>query len=179
MEGLMARSMKNVVEDLEDTVNKNPDSRYFSRLADKYRKNGDIPRAIELCIDGLKRHPNYITGRIILGRCYLEQENYNDAVKEFTEVCKSDRRNPIALKMLADIFARQGFSEKAGDLYSILHSIDPYNSSINHLRSQYKGSGTTELFDILGIPIPKSSSTEASSSPSPRLHETSKFPSSI
>lgn len=139
------------VEYLEDKIKDKPNSLLFSRLADSYRKSGDVQKAISISIKGLETHPNYITGRIILGRCYLEQENFNDAIKEFTSVCKLDRRNQIAIKMLADVFSKQGMEEKAGDLYHILLNMDPENASLIHLAEVFSGTGRNNVFEILGV----------------------------
>jgi tetratricopeptide (TPR) repeat protein len=139
------------VEYLEEEIKSKPDSLLFSRLADSYRKSGDVQKAISISIKGLESHPGYITGRIILGRCYLEQENFNDAIKEFTGVCKLDRRNQIAIKMLADVFSKQGMEEKAGDLYQILLKMDPENVSLIHLAEVFSGTGKDNVFEILGI----------------------------
>jgi Tfp pilus assembly protein PilF len=56
---------------------------------------------------GLNRYPHNTTGRILLGRCYLEQQKYNEAIESFSAVCMADRRNQMAIKMLADIFVRR------------------------------------------------------------------------
>ena len=93
---------------LEEAYKTRPDSLLFARLADAYRKEGDVARAIELCISGLNLYPFYTTGRILLGRCYLEQQQLDAAAKEFTAVCSIDRRNHVAIKMLADIFIQKG-----------------------------------------------------------------------
>jgi pilus assembly protein FimV len=149
------RRAEHSASSLEVRYNNNPNSRFFSRVADAYRKEGDIARAIDICMKGLEAYPDYITGRIILGRCYLEQEKIDGAVQEFTRVCENDRKNHVAIKMLADIFARQGFENKAGDLYSMLLKMDPSNVSIKQLCSQYKPSGSIDLFEILGISAPQ------------------------
>ncbi|KMQ50283.1 hypothetical protein CHISP_2752, partial [Chitinispirillum alkaliphilum] len=141
------------VESLEKTLEENPQSRIFSRVADIHRKNGNIEHAIELCSQGLEVHSEYITGRIILGRCFLEQENYSKATEEFSRVCRIDPKNHVAIKMLADIYARQEQVEKAADLYNILLSIDPENDSVKNLSARYPSSGETDIFKILDIEI--------------------------
>ncbi len=136
---------------LEDKLKIKPNSLVFSRLADSYRKSGDVQQAISISVHGLESHPDYVTGRIILGRCYLEQENFNDAIKEFTKICQLDRHNQIAIKMLADIFSKQGMEEKAGNLYNLLFKMDPENPSLEHLITVFKGSNKSNLYEILGI----------------------------
>lgn len=135
---------------LESILESRPDSLLFARLADAYRQKGDIAQAIELCTKGLNRYPHYTTGRILLGRCYLEQQKYNEAVEEFSAVCMTDRRNQMAIKMLADIFVQQGMEERAGDLYALLLKMDPGNPTFVNLSSQYHSFGNSDLFTILG-----------------------------
>jgi tetratricopeptide (TPR) repeat protein len=138
---------------LEKRFRKSPESRLFSRLADNYRKVGNFSRAIELCLEGIQKHPDYVTGHIILGHCYFEQKKYNEAFEIFKKVCTIDRHNQIALKMLAEIFVRQNMNQKAGCIYQVLHNLNPYNKAIAKLVSQYPSDGITDLYDILGIEI--------------------------
>ena len=135
----------------ENKLKGNPRSLVFSRLADSYRKSGDIQQAVEVCSLGLKNHPRSTTGRIILGRCYLEQEKFKEAIGEFIRVIEADHRNQMALKMLADVYARQGLKEKAGDVYSFLRAMDPENRSIVNLCANFIGTGQTDIFQILGL----------------------------
>jgi tetratricopeptide (TPR) repeat protein len=148
---MKSRTAEKNSEQLKQLFGKKPDSLLFSRIADLYRKDGDINRAIELCQKGLEAHPEYVTGRIILGRCYIENENYDSAIDEFTSVCKIDRKNLVAIKMLADVFVKRGETDKAGDLYRILTLLDPFDPSFKILSSRFDTTGKTELLDILGV----------------------------
>ncbi|NLG18178.1 MAG: tetratricopeptide repeat protein [Fibrobacter sp.] len=157
---MTTRTAEKPIESLERRYRKNPASYVFSRLADAYRREGDINKAVEICESGLDLHPSSVTGRIILGQCYLEQEKLNEAVEEFTKVCTFDRKNQMAIKMLADIFARQGIEQKAADLYAILRKADPKNESLLRSGSKLSSSGKTDLFEILGISEPRFSYSE-------------------
>lgn len=148
---MKSRTAEKNSEQLKQLFGKKPESLLFSRIADLYRKEGDINRAIELCQKGLETHPEYVTGRIILGRCYIENENYDSAIDEFTSVCKIDRKNLVAIKMLADVFVKRGETDKAGDLYRILTLLDPFDASFKILASRFDTTGKTELLDILGV----------------------------
>jgi tetratricopeptide (TPR) repeat protein len=147
----MAGHKDAMVRILETTLQGNPQSLVFSRLADSYRKRGDIQQAIDVCSAGLENHPSSTTGRIILGRCFLEQEKVEEAVEEFVKVIETDRRNQVAVKMLADIYARQGMKEKAGDLYSYLRTMDPDNDSIITLCANFQGAGCVNIYEIVGL----------------------------
>jgi tetratricopeptide (TPR) repeat protein len=144
-------SSESSIKYLEEKLKDNPKSLVFTRVADFYRKSGRIQEAINICLEGINNHPEYITGRIILGRCYLEQEKLKEAFDEFVKAISLDRRNMVAIKMLGDIYARQGLKEKAGDLYSLVLGMDPDNINIAKLSSTYKGIGERDLKKIIGI----------------------------
>jgi hypothetical protein len=48
----------------ENKLKGNPRSLVFSRLADSFRKRGDIQQAVDVCSLGLKNHPRSTTGQI-------------------------------------------------------------------------------------------------------------------
>ncbi|MDO5577568.1 MAG: hypothetical protein Q4F84_10860, partial [Fibrobacter sp.] len=127
---MTTRSAEKSVEIFEERLKKNPNSWVFSRLADAYREEGDFPKAIEVCLNGLQIHPEYVTGRLILGNCYLRQENYDQAMDEFKKICTVDRQNRVAIKSLAEIFTQKGDEQKANELYAVLYKIDPAGSAV-------------------------------------------------
>ncbi|MGE5670640.1 MAG: tetratricopeptide repeat protein [Fibrobacterota bacterium] len=154
---MKSRTAEKTVEALMTRFNKNPQSLVFSRLADEYRKDGNYSKAIEICINGLQNHPDYVTGRIILGMCYTEQGNHQAAIQELLAAIVLDRRNQNAMKLLADLFNRQGNGQIAGDLYHMLSKSDPGNRSLQIISKQFTFSGDTDIFSILGLPSPQTS----------------------
>ncbi|MFP4015034.1 MAG: tetratricopeptide repeat protein, partial [Chitinispirillaceae bacterium] len=156
---MTAQSAEISVPYLEKRIKRNPNSRAFSRLADAYRRRGDLRQAIDLCIEGLAKHPDYTTARLILGRCYLEQKNYSAASGELKKVCIADRRNHAALMMLAEIFIQQEQEDLAANLYHILLGMEPENTRIKQLASQYVSPSRKKLFDLLEISTPDPASS--------------------
>ncbi|MDR0308144.1 MAG: tetratricopeptide repeat protein [Chitinispirillales bacterium] len=158
---MAAKTQESPVKILEQKLRNNPQSRAFSRLADMYRARGDIGSAIDLCLEGLAEHPNYVTGRLVLGRCYAEQKNFQAAIEELKKVCIADRRNHAAIKMLADTFIKIGRAEEAGGLYRVLFDMEPDNNAIKHLSAKHKSGDQKNIFDILGIkPVSLASSMQ-------------------
>ncbi|MCX7726182.1 MAG: tetratricopeptide repeat protein [Chitinispirillaceae bacterium] len=145
-------SIEKEIKRLEGELKVKPDSLVFARLADDYRKKGNIEKAIELCTNGILKYPFYTTAKLILGKCYLEQERYAEALQTFKEICREDHRNLVAIKMAADILLRQGMIEKAGALYLILTKMDPANKTLSSMAAKYPVAATTnDLFSILEI----------------------------
>ena len=148
---MAGKKQNQAILELEQKLRDNPQSRAFSRLADSYRRAGNLQTAIDLCLEGLTEHPDYVTGRIVLGRCYAQQKKYDAAVGELTRVCTADRRNHAAMKMLADIFVRQGRAETAGRIYAILRDMEPDNYHVRQLAAKYRSNIRGTIFEVLGI----------------------------
>ncbi len=140
---------RQATENLESRLKANPESLVFPRLAAGYLDRGETDRAIETCLKGVNLHPFNTSGRIVLGRCFMKKDRFEEAIGVFAEVCRLDERNVMAMKVLGDLFARHGSRDLAGDLYRLAARIDPFNASIATIAARAIGSGKTDLLDII------------------------------
>ncbi len=131
-------SDKTAVEQLEKIVNRSPGSPAFARLADIYRSQGHVDKAIQLCESGTKNNPSYSTGHLLLGRCYFEKERTDDALGEFETVLKLDWKNLFALKIMGDIHAQKGLREKAAAYYKKAFDYYPTNSAVRDMFRRFE-----------------------------------------
>ncbi len=115
------------IEKLERRNAENPRGRLFAPLADAYRKQGELERAMTLLREGLERHPDYIGAQIVLGRCHLDRGEEPEATGAFQRVLDLDGENVIALKALADIAERGGRPDEAVARLERLLEIDRGN----------------------------------------------------
>ncbi len=115
------------IEKLERRYAENPQGLTFAPLAEVHRKNGDVPRALELLAAGLELHPNYIPASIVLGRCHQDLNDLPSAEAAFAHVLRLDDENVIALKSLADINERLERFVEAENWLRRLVSIDRSN----------------------------------------------------
>jgi hypothetical protein len=115
------------IEKLERRYAENPQGLTFAPLAEVHRKNGDIPRAMELLRAGLELHPNYIPASIVLGRCHWDLGDLPAAESAFAHVLRLDDENVIALKSLADINERLGRLGEAQRWLNRLIAVDRSN----------------------------------------------------
>lgn len=92
---------------------KDPRSRVFAPLAEAYRKIGEVDRAIEVCLRGLEVHPNYVSGRVALGRAYFDKGDLKSAKAQLEMVYEADPENLVAAKTLGEIYEAEGNLEKA------------------------------------------------------------------
>src|SRR5919112_171730 len=121
------------IDKLERRYAENPHGLTFAPLAEVHRKNGDIPRALELLRTGLELHPNYIPASIVLGRSHWDQGDLPAAEAAFSHVLRLDDENVIALKSLADINERL---ERLGDAQRWLNRLISVDRSNEEARQQ-------------------------------------------
>ena len=108
-----------------DILAKDPNSRVFAPLAEAYRKAGHFDDAVEIALEGLKVHPNYLGGRVALGRAYFEKRQYAEAAAEMQKVAKSAPDNIIAHKVLGQIAYAQNDLPAAEKSFKMVLLLDP------------------------------------------------------
>ena len=74
-----------------------------ARLASYYHEAGNTQKAIELCLDGLVKFPNYATMRLVLAKCYDAQGRSVEAMLEYRRVLKAVPDNTTVLGLLKKI----------------------------------------------------------------------------
>jgi hypothetical protein len=104
---------------------KEPNSRVFAPLAEAYRKAGLLEDAIETAREGLQVHPNYLGGRVALGRAYFEKRMYGEAREEMQRVVKAAPDNLMAHKILGQISWEQGDAPAAEKAFRMVLVLDP------------------------------------------------------
>ncbi|MBI4228365.1 MAG: tetratricopeptide repeat protein [Deltaproteobacteria bacterium] len=97
----------------EEIVLKDPSSPAFVFLAEILRKQGDLHRATEILIRGLRNHPDIITARIILGKIYYDRWMIDQAKNEMEKVIRVAPDNIDAAKMLIQIYRSEENYNKA------------------------------------------------------------------
>ena len=124
-----------------DILAKDPNSRVFAPLAEAYRKAGLLDDAVETALEGLKVHPNYLGGRVALGRAYFEKKQYAEAAAEMQKVVKSAPDNIIAHKVLGQIAYGQNDLPAAEKAFKMVLLLDPRDQEAQQLIASIGGGG--------------------------------------
>jgi hypothetical protein len=150
------------IDKLERRYAENPHGLTFAPLAEIHRKNGDIPRALELLRIGLELHPNYIPASIVLGRCHQDLGDLPAAEEAFSHVLRLDDENVIALKSLADINERQQKLDDAEGWLRRLVSVDRSNEEarqqlqhLETLRGEIRRSAVSREVPVAPVEVPQ------------------------
>ena len=78
----------------------------FGGIAERFRRAGDLDRAIALCRDGLKRFPDQLSARVTLGWSLLDKGQYDEARAELEKVLRKAPDNLAAIRGLAELHDR-------------------------------------------------------------------------
>lgn len=94
------------------------DTAAFGGIAERFRRAGDLDRAIALCRDGLQKFPSLLSARVTLGWALLDKGVYDEARAELEQVLRRAPDNLAAIRGLAELHDRTdhltGLDEDAG-----------------------------------------------------------------
>jgi tetratricopeptide (TPR) repeat protein len=132
------------IDKLEARFRDNPKGRNFAPLADAYRKAGLIDNAIDLCQNGLKLHPDYVSAYIVYARCLVDKKDDTAALGVFRKVLELDGENIIALRGLAELAERNGKYDEEVEWLTRLLNADPMNGDAAEALTRAKGKAATK-----------------------------------
>jgi len=82
------------------------DTAAFAGIAERFRRAGDLDRAITLCREGLGRFPTLLSARVTLGWALLDKGLYDEARAELEQVLRRAPDNLAAIRGLAELHDR-------------------------------------------------------------------------
>lgn len=78
----------------------------FAATAEKLRRQGQLPEAVDLCREGLRSYPDQLSARVTLGRALMDLGEYDEARIELEYVMKRAPDNLAAIRGLAQLHDR-------------------------------------------------------------------------
>jgi pentatricopeptide repeat protein len=109
---------------------KKPKSRVFAPLAETYRKLGMKDDALKVLRDGIKIHPTYTLGYIVLAHVYYDQENYEISYNTLRPFVSDNLENITLQKLFAKICINLGYLEEALQTFKCLLLINPRDTYV-------------------------------------------------
>ncbi|KAA3657446.1 MAG: hypothetical protein DWQ10_13250 [Calditrichaeota bacterium] len=117
-------------DNLKSLLQQNPDSIIFARVAEALLAKGKTDEAIRICEEGIRKHPFYVTGHMVLGKCYLRNKMFDLAEKEFKRVLLFEPKHIAAHKYTGDLMKEAGWAEACLKSYGEILKIDPLNKEL-------------------------------------------------
>ncbi|MBN2225220.1 MAG: diguanylate cyclase [Deltaproteobacteria bacterium] len=106
-------------------LDENPTSRVFAPLGELYRKRGMYDEAIGLCLKGLKHHPDYLSGRVVLGLAYFDKGMIREAAEQLERVVSAKPDHLMAAKALGDVLLMSGDVQRAKYCFERVLALAP------------------------------------------------------
>lgn len=141
-----------LIDDLLKQFAENP-RRVFARLANEYRKRGELDTAIEICRAHVPLQPTYISGYIVLGQALYETGQLDEARSTFETALGLDPENLIGLRQLGDIARAKGDVSGALGWYKRLLEVDPQNEEVEALLRELEAPAESTPASPAGEPI--------------------------
>jgi predicted regulator of Ras-like GTPase activity (Roadblock/LC7/MglB family)/lipopolysaccharide biosynthesis regulator YciM len=117
----------------DQILSRNPDSLVFAALSDVYRKRGDLAKAFHICSRGLKLHPDYGPGHLVMARINMERGMYSEAERELALAEQADGKTRGTELLLAQILIRKDQTREARKILDRLKITDPENQVVAEL----------------------------------------------
>lgn len=117
----------------EKILAENPNSQIFAALTDAYRRKGQLDKALEVCRNGLKLHPNYGSAHLIMAKVHMDRQMYELAEKELEEAIRLDGRTRATELLFCEIFIHKKRLAEALSILEKLHITDPENQEVKYL----------------------------------------------
>ena len=97
-------------------------------------------QAIDCCEKGLKKHPQYPSARVLLGRALLEAGSFDKASAEFETVLKQVPDNILAHKFLGETYEKLGRLDDALKKYKVASALAPEDTELGERIQQVQAS---------------------------------------
>lgn len=146
----MAKVEASSLDSLQVLLQQNPDSLTFAHVADVLLKSGRLEEATRICEEGIRRHPYYVTGHMVLGKCYLQKSQFDQAEKEFKRVLLFDPKHLAANKYFGDLMRQMGWDNTCETSYRKILQIDPLDRTAQEVLDELsnKPSQSTATIDL-------------------------------
>jgi tetratricopeptide (TPR) repeat protein len=115
------------ISSLEKHFSEYPGSIIFAFLAFRNLEQGNTEKALAICENGVKRHPEYPFGHFVLGLCHYHLKDYAKAKTHLEIATAFDDKNPQAWKLLGEINEHLDLPIQADECNLKYYLLDSFN----------------------------------------------------
>ncbi len=118
-----AASIDERIAKCEKILKGNRTSQVFAPLADALRLKGELDQAFRICRQGLRVHPDYGAGHLVMAKINLDRKMYDWAEQELNEAVALESESRASEQLRVEILLAKGDFEQAQKLLSKLQMI--------------------------------------------------------
>lgn len=109
----------------------NPSSKVFAPLAETYRKIGKIDEALKILKTGIRIHPTYTLGYLVLANCYYDQNKFEFSYNTLRPLVSTNLENTALQKLFAQTCEQLLYLEESLETYKYLMFLNPKDEFVN------------------------------------------------
>lgn len=133
-----AASLDERIAKCERILKSNADSQVFAPLADALRSRGDLDQAFRICRQGLRMHPDYGAGRLVMARINLDRKMYDWAEQELEAAVALEGETRASEQLRVEILIAKGQFDQARKLVVKLKGLGGNPLYIQDLEDRIK-----------------------------------------
>jgi len=115
------------LKNYETLLAREPKALVFAALASLYARKYEFEKAIDILSAGLAVYPNYFSARVLLAKCYIALDRFDDARAQLDQVLAYDPYNISALGVAGDELRNRGRFADARERYLKILEFEPEN----------------------------------------------------
>lgn len=89
------------IERYQQMYARDPKSKVFAPLAEAYRKLGLLSQAEQICKQGVKLHPDFVSGLVAYAKVLIDQKKFTDALPHLMKSTQLSPDNILSHRLLA------------------------------------------------------------------------------
>jgi predicted Zn-dependent protease len=121
------------IRQFEARLAREPTSQAYAALAEAYRRAGRADEAVTVCREGLARHPEYGTTRLVLAKALLEAGDVRTARAEIRRFLGGEPDHEPGLRIAVECALRDGDPAEALGYARRLVALDPHDRAVQGL----------------------------------------------
>jgi tetratricopeptide (TPR) repeat protein len=153
----MTKTSPETIEQYRQILSTNPSSQIFVLLSEALRETHQLHEALLIAQNGMKKHPQLVSGRVSLGRILFELKKYDEAFQELQKVVQSSPENILAHQLLGEIYVLRRDSKLALDSFKKVLLLNPLSDRaqkiIQKLESLTAPEYEDEVFEMKPLQI--------------------------
>ncbi len=116
------------MERYKKILSQSPESQAFAPLAEGYRERGSLLEAEKIVKNGVKRHPKFAGGILVLAKVLKDQKKYSEARPYLEEVIQLDSANLLAYQILGELCLLQNEPKGALKYFKMVLFFNPQST---------------------------------------------------
>lgn len=148
----MAKLDAQTIEKYQIILSKDPASQVFAPLAESYREMGLHKEAEKVAREGIKRHPQFVSGLVTLAKILRDLEKYDEALLHLKKAISLASENILAHQVCGEIHLARREPKEALKSFKMVLFMNPHSQSakkaVQKLESLTADEYDDELFQM-------------------------------